>query len=30
MQDIHTCRERLSVSSAARIYEYLCAVLKEL
>lgn len=30
MQDIHTCRERLSVSSTARVYDYLCAVLKEL
>lgn len=30
MQDIHTSRERLSVSSTARVYEYLCAVLKEL
>ena len=30
MQDIHTCRERLSVSSSARVYEYLCAVLREL
>ena len=30
MQDIHTCRERLSVSSTARVYDYLCAVLKEM
>ncbi len=30
MQAIHTCRERLSVSSTARVYDYLCAVLKEL
>ena len=30
MQDIHTCRERLSVSSTARVYQYLCGVLKEL
>jgi len=30
MQDIHTCRERLSVSSTARVYDYLQAVLKEL
>ena len=30
MRDIHTCRERLSVSSTARVYEYLCGVLKEL
>lgn len=30
MRDIHTCRERLSVSSTARVYAYLCAVLKEL
>lgn len=30
MQDIHTCRERLSVASTARTYAYLCDVLKEL
>lgn len=30
MQDIHTCRERLSVASTARVYDYLCAVLREL
>lgn len=30
MRDIHTCRERLSVSSTARVYAYLCGVLKEL
>ena len=30
MQDIHTCRERLSVSSTERVYRYLCAVLQEL
>ena len=30
MRDIHTCRERLSVSSTARVYSYLCGVLKEL
>ncbi len=30
MRDIHTCRERLSVSSTARVYKYLCGVLKEL
>ena len=30
MQAIHTSRERLSVSSTARVYEYLCGVLKEL
>ena len=30
MRDIHTCRERLSVSSTARVYRYLCGVLKEL
>lgn len=30
MQDIHTPRERLSVPSVARTYDYLCAILKEL
>ena len=30
MQDIHTCREKLSVSSTARVYRYVCDVLKEL
>lgn len=30
MQDIHTYRERLSVASTARVYEYLCAVLAAL
>ena len=30
MQDIHTCRERLSVASTDRVYRYLCAVLREL
>ena len=30
MWDVHTCRERLSVSSTARVYAYLCDVLKEL
>lgn len=30
MQDIHTCRERLSVASTARVFEYVCAVLREL
>ena len=30
MQDIHTCRERLSVASTERVYRYLCDVLKEL
>ena len=30
MQDIHTCRERLSVSSAERVYRYVCEVLKNL
>ena len=30
MWDVHTCRERLSVASAARVYAYLCDVLKEL
>ena len=30
MYDIHTPRERLSISSVQRVYEFLCAVLKEL
>ena len=30
MQDIHTCRERLSVSSVERVYRYVCEVLKSL
>lgn len=30
MWDVHTCRERLSVASTARVYAYLCNVLKEL
>lgn len=30
MWDVHTCRERLSVASTARVYAYLCEVLKEL
>ncbi len=30
MWDVHTCRERLSVTSTARVYAYLCDVLKEL
>ena len=30
MQDIHTCRERLSVSSVARVFDYVCAVLRAL
>ncbi len=30
MQDIHTCRERLSISSVARVYRYVCEVLKNL
>ena len=30
MWDVHTCRERLSVASTARMYAYLCDVLKEL
>ena len=30
MWDVHTCRERLSVASMARMYAYLCDVLKEL
>ncbi len=30
MWDVHTSRERLSVASTARVYKYLCDVLKEL
>lgn len=30
MQDIHSVREKLSVSSSRRTYEFVCAVLKEL
>lgn len=30
MQDIHTTSERLSISSTARLYDYLCRVLAEL
>ena len=30
MWDVHTCRERLSVASTARVYADLCDVLKEL
>ncbi len=30
MQDIHTCRERLSVSSVERVYRYVCEILKSL
>lgn len=30
MQDIHTCRERLSVASTARTYDFVCAVLRAL
>ncbi len=30
MKDIHTCRERLSVSSTERVYEFICDVLGEL
>lgn len=30
MKDIHTPRERLSISSVARTYDYLCRILKEL
>ena len=30
MRDIHTCRERLSVSSTERVYRYVCEVLKSL
>ncbi len=30
MQDIHTCRERLSISSVERVYRYVCEVLRNL
>lgn len=30
MQDIHTCRERLSISSVGRIYRYVCETLRSL
>ena len=30
MQDIHTCRERLSVASTARTFDFVCAVLRAL
>ena len=30
MRDIHTSRERLSISSTARTYDYICRILKEL
>ncbi len=30
MKDIHTPRERLSISSVARTYDYLCKILREL
>lgn len=30
MRDIHTCRERLSISSTERVYEFICDVLGEL
>lgn len=30
MQDIHTARERFSVLSAARVYAYVCEILKEM
>ncbi len=30
MRDIHTCRERLSVSSVERVYRYVCEILKSL
>ncbi len=30
MRDIHTCRERLSVSSVDRVYRYVCEILKSL
>lgn len=30
MRDIHTCRERLSISSVERVYRYVCEVLKSL
>jgi dipeptidase D len=30
MRDIHTSRERLSISSTARTYDYVCRILKGL
>lgn len=30
MQDIHTCRERLSIASTKRVYDYLLEVLRQL
>lgn len=30
MKDVHTCRERLSISSVERVYHYVCEVLKSL
>ncbi len=30
MRDIHTSRERLSISSTARTYDYVCRILKEM
>ena len=30
MQDIHTSREKLSISSVERTYNYLCEILKEI
>lgn len=30
MQDIHTCRERLSISSVERVYRYVCEILNSL
>ena len=29
MKDIHTTEEKLSISSAGRVFEYVCAVLAE-
>ena len=30
MQDIHTCEERLSISSTERVYRYVCEILRSL
>ncbi len=30
MRDIHTCREKLSISSVERVYRYVCEILKSL
>ena len=30
MRDIHTSREKLEIASTARVWDYLCAVLKQL